>query len=295
VLRAAATCRSGRSASDDPSLAAAFCCGLSLPQRFHMTAPAFTRGASAVPGGGSAASMGEQHFRCPLSGPDAMALEPRVRELILRASEKSRWCESLSGIAELSGGHAELAHSGQVGACPSQSPRSDGRLSGDRSGEGLPALPDVRLGHRPHPAPTAESLKAAEALHDLPIASLFHARFCSSEGDQQGATGAAEAPHHARVGGLFRPVDEFPPAQKAESPMVDPERTSPNVSPLALRRATCVLIRITSLSDALRPRRGLVRLRRHGLELHQLGRFPRREGRRSRPLSQSGRHSPGRG
>ena len=36
------------------------------------------------------------------------------------------------------------------------------------------------------------------------------------------------------------------------------------------------------------------RLRRHGLGLYQLGRFPRREGRRSRRRSQSGRHPPGR-
>ena len=51
-------------------------------------------------------------------------------------------------------------------------------LSGDRPGEGLPAsLVDFRLEHPPHPAPTAESLKVGEALHDLPIAALFHARW----------------------------------------------------------------------------------------------------------------------
>jgi hypothetical protein len=37
-----------------------------------------------------------------------------------------------------------------------------------------------------------------------------------------------------------------PPTQNAESPMVDPERTSPVVSPLALTGARCVLIRIGS-------------------------------------------------
>ena len=44
-----------------------------------------------------------------------------------------------------------------------------------------------------------------------------------------------------------------PPAQKAESPMVDPERTSPVVSPLALGGARCVLIRIGSSLPAVVP------------------------------------------
>src|SRR5215217_3429763 len=39
-------------------------------------------------------------------------------------------------------------------------------------------------------------------------------------------------------------------AQKAESPMVDPERTSPDVLPCALGGARCVLIRIGSLLSA---------------------------------------------
>jgi hypothetical protein len=41
-------------------------------------------------------------------------------------------------------------------------------------------------------------------------------------------------------GGFSGPSMNLPPAQKAESPMVDPERTSPVVSPLALRGAACV-------------------------------------------------------
>jgi hypothetical protein len=49
-----------------------------------------------------------------------------------------------------------------------------------------------------------------------------------------------------RRGGFTGPSRNFPPAQKAESPMVDPERTSPVDSPLALRGARCVLIRIGS-------------------------------------------------
>jgi hypothetical protein len=57
-----------------------------------------------------------------------------------------------------------------------------------------------------------------------------------------------------RCGGSTGPSMNFPPAQRAESPMVDPARTSPVVSPLALRGATCVLIRIGSpLSLALAP------------------------------------------
>ena len=35
LLRSTAVCRSGRSASDGPHRAAAVCCGLSLPRRFH--------------------------------------------------------------------------------------------------------------------------------------------------------------------------------------------------------------------------------------------------------------------
>src|SRR5436190_2621639 len=84
-------------------------------------------------------------------------------------------------------------------------------LSGDRSGEGLPAPPASRLEHPPHPAPTAESLKAAEAPHDLPIAALFHVRWCRDEGDRQGAAGAAERPHHRPPRGRHRPIEEFPP------------------------------------------------------------------------------------
>jgi hypothetical protein len=38
LLRSAAACRSGRSASDGPHIADAFCCGLPLPQRFHRAA-----------------------------------------------------------------------------------------------------------------------------------------------------------------------------------------------------------------------------------------------------------------
>jgi hypothetical protein len=73
------------------------------------------------------------------------------------------------------------------------------------------ALPASRLEHRCHLAPTAESLKAAEALHDLPIAALFQARLCRSEGDRQVATGAAEDPVHRPERGLLRPIDEAPP------------------------------------------------------------------------------------
>jgi hypothetical protein len=43
LLPSAAACRSSRSANDVPHMAAAFCCGLPLPERFHMIAPAFTR------------------------------------------------------------------------------------------------------------------------------------------------------------------------------------------------------------------------------------------------------------
>jgi hypothetical protein len=43
LLRSTAVCRSDRSVSDFPPPAAALCCGLSLPQRFHMIAPACTR------------------------------------------------------------------------------------------------------------------------------------------------------------------------------------------------------------------------------------------------------------
>ena len=43
LLPSTAACRSGRSASDEPSLAAALCCGLPLPKRFHLTTQAAAR------------------------------------------------------------------------------------------------------------------------------------------------------------------------------------------------------------------------------------------------------------
>jgi hypothetical protein len=43
MLRSTAVCHSMRSSSDFRHMAAALCCGLPLPQRFHMTASAFTR------------------------------------------------------------------------------------------------------------------------------------------------------------------------------------------------------------------------------------------------------------
>jgi hypothetical protein len=43
LLPSAAVCRSIRSTSDQPPISAALCCSLSLPQRFHMIAAAFTR------------------------------------------------------------------------------------------------------------------------------------------------------------------------------------------------------------------------------------------------------------
>jgi hypothetical protein len=92
----------------------------------------------------------------------------------------------------------------------SPSPIEDAWLSGDCPGQGLSALAASRLEHRAHLAPTAESLKAAEALHDLPIAALFQARSCR-EGDRQVATGAAEDPVHRPERGLLRPIDEAPP------------------------------------------------------------------------------------
>ena len=49
-----------------------------------------------------------------------------------------------------------------------------------------------------------------------------------------------------RLGSCRALSRNFPPAQKAESPMVDPERTSPVDSPCALRGAKRVLIRIGS-------------------------------------------------
>lgn len=43
LLRSTAASHSDRSANDGPHVAAALCCGLPLPRRFHMIAPAFTR------------------------------------------------------------------------------------------------------------------------------------------------------------------------------------------------------------------------------------------------------------
>jgi hypothetical protein len=43
LLRSPAVCRSFRSASDELRRAAAVCCGLPLPSRFHVVAPALTR------------------------------------------------------------------------------------------------------------------------------------------------------------------------------------------------------------------------------------------------------------
>src|SRR5215208_4140643 len=51
LLRSTAACRSGRPASGDSLVAAAFCRGLSLLQRLQMLAPAFTRRSSASVGG----------------------------------------------------------------------------------------------------------------------------------------------------------------------------------------------------------------------------------------------------
>jgi hypothetical protein len=48
LLRSTATCRSGRSTSDGPHIAAAFCCGLPLPPRFHVDPPGFTKSDSEV-------------------------------------------------------------------------------------------------------------------------------------------------------------------------------------------------------------------------------------------------------
>jgi hypothetical protein len=48
LLRSTAACRSVCSASDGPRIAAAFCCGLPLPQRFHVDPPAFTPSDSEV-------------------------------------------------------------------------------------------------------------------------------------------------------------------------------------------------------------------------------------------------------
>ena len=90
----------------------------------------------------------------------------------------------------------------------SSSPIEDAWLSGDCPGQGLSAFPAFRLEHRAHLAPTAESLKAAEALHDLPIAALFQVRSCRSEGDSQVAIRAAEDPVHRIERGLLRPIDE---------------------------------------------------------------------------------------
>ena len=48
VLRSAAACRSVCSTSDGPHIAAASCCGLPLPPRFHVDPPAFTQSDSEV-------------------------------------------------------------------------------------------------------------------------------------------------------------------------------------------------------------------------------------------------------
>jgi hypothetical protein len=48
LLRSTAACRSGRSTSDGPHIAAAVYCGLPLPQRFHVDPPAFTPSDSEV-------------------------------------------------------------------------------------------------------------------------------------------------------------------------------------------------------------------------------------------------------
>src|SRR5215211_3677752 len=53
-----------------------------------------------------------------------------------------------------------------------------------------------------------------------------------------------------RLGITTGPSMNVPRAQKAESPMVDPDRTSPDVLPRALGGARCVLIRIGSLLSA---------------------------------------------
>jgi len=132
-----------------------------------------------------------------------------------------------------------LSHAGRAGywssfsSSWSPSPIEDAWLSGDRPGQGLSTLPASRLEHRLHLAPTTESLKTTEALHDLPIAALCQARFCQSEGNGKVATGEAEDPSRRPGRGLFRAIDKLPPAQKAELPMLDPERTSPDVSLLA--------------------------------------------------------------
>ena len=48
LLRSTAACRSIRSTSDGPHIAAAFCCGLPLPQRFHVDPPTLTQSDSEV-------------------------------------------------------------------------------------------------------------------------------------------------------------------------------------------------------------------------------------------------------
>jgi hypothetical protein len=145
------------------------------------------------------------------------------------------------------------SHAGRAGSWSSfssswsRSPIEDAWLSGDCPGQGLSALPASRLEHRAHLAPTAEPLKAAETLHDLPIAALFQVRSCRSEVIVRLPSGQRKILSTESSGGFLGPSMKVPPVQKAEVPMVDPERTSPTVSSLSLRGATCVLIRIGSL------------------------------------------------
>jgi hypothetical protein len=204
------------------------------PRRSSDSASALTRG------GKYGAGRRECRFQWesgtldgPYQVPDGMAPEPpgtRSHHARFRKVSLVRVAQRYRGAISRICRWRSLVRSGHVRA--SRLAGSDGRLPLDRSGEGLPALPGFRLEHRPHPASTAESLKAAAAFHDLPIAALFQARFCRTEGDRQAATGAAERFTTNSNGSSPCRSLKLPPAQKAESPMVDPARTSPIVSTL---------------------------------------------------------------
>jgi hypothetical protein len=119
-------------------------------------------------------------------------------------------------------------------------------LSGDRPGEGLPALPDFRLEH-----PLIRPPPLSPSKRPRPF-TTFQSLLCFTPGGVEVKV-IDRAPPGQRndlitdlSGGSTGPSMKFPPAQKAESPLVDPERTSPVDSPLALRGAKCVLIRIGS-------------------------------------------------
>ena len=125
--------------------------------------------------------------------------------------------------------------------------RSDACLSGDRPGEGLPASLATSDSSTPliRPPPLSPSKPARPF-------TTFQSLRCFTPGGVEVKV-IVRVPSGQRndlITDLFvgstGPSMNFPPAQKAESPMVDPERTSPVDSPLALRGARCVLIRIGS-------------------------------------------------